>query len=91
MAAFGAWEEGTHFEIPFFIFQGEGDVLTSPKEAKALFDDTVAPAKQFSLVMHAGHFVAFLQPEEFLNQLLFHVRPLSENAAADDGNVREVV
>ena len=89
MATFDAWKEGTRFSIPFFIFQGENDVLTPAKEAKAFFDDVIAPVKQFSLIMHAGHFAAFLQPEEFLNQLLFHVRPLSQAAANESDSIAQ--
>jgi len=25
---YDAWQQGTHFEIPFFIFQGDNDVRT---------------------------------------------------------------
>lgn len=78
MAQYDAWEEGLRFEVPFLIFQGKTDVLTAPKDAQAFFDDVVAPVKHFSLVVDAGHFAAFLQPEEFLRQFLLYVRPLSE-------------
>jgi pimeloyl-ACP methyl ester carboxylesterase len=70
------------FEIPFFIFQGEADLLTTPKEAQAFFDDVVAPVKHFNLVADAGHFAAFLQPEQFLHKLLLFVRPLSETPSS---------
>jgi pimeloyl-ACP methyl ester carboxylesterase len=78
MVDYDAWKEGLRFEIPFFIFQGESDVLTTPKEAQAFFDDVVAPAKHFSLVTEAGHFAAFLQPQKVLCQLLLYVGPPSE-------------
>jgi pimeloyl-ACP methyl ester carboxylesterase len=77
---YDAWKEGLRFEVPLFIFQGEADVLTTPGEAKALFDDAVAPFKLFCLVPGAGHFAAFLEPDQFLHQLLVNVRPLSEAA-----------
>ena len=77
MVQYDAWKEGCHFEIPFFVFQGEADVLTTPGEAQAFFNDVDAPVKHFSLIANAGHFAAFLQPDEFLRQLLIHVRPLS--------------
>jgi pimeloyl-ACP methyl ester carboxylesterase len=74
---YDAWQEGTHFEIPFFIFQGEDDVLTQPGLAKAYFDDAVAPVKGMALIRDAGHFAAFTQPEQFLNELVVRVRPLA--------------
>lgn len=76
---YDAWQEGTHFEIPFFIFQGEDDVLTLPSQAKAYFDDVVAPVKSMTLIRDAGHFAAFTQPEQFLKELLARVRPLVIN------------
>ncbi len=82
MVQYDAWEEGLRFEIPFFIFQGEADLLTTPKEAQAFFDDVVAPVKHFNLVADAGHFAAFLQPEQFLHKLLLFVRPLSETPSS---------
>jgi len=79
---YDAWEEGLRFDIPVFIFQGETDVLTTPRLARAFFDDVVAPVKRFALISDAGHFAAFLQPEQFLRQLLTDVRPLSQPSAA---------
>jgi pimeloyl-ACP methyl ester carboxylesterase len=77
---YDAWQQGIRFGIPFFIFQGEDDVLTTPKMARAYFDDAIAPVKNMSLIVDAGHFAAFLQPEQFLQQLLSLVRPLAEPA-----------
>ena len=75
---YDAWKQGTHFEIPFFIFQGEDDVLTTPKLAETFFTDVVAPVKRMTLIQGAGHFAAFTQPNKFLRELLVDVRPLAE-------------
>ena len=75
---YDAWKQGLRFEVPFFIFQGEHDVLTTPRLAKVMFDDVVAPMKRMALIPDAGHFAAFLQPDEFLRELLVDVRPLAE-------------
>ncbi len=75
---YDAWKQDLHFQIPFFILQGERDVLTTPNEARALFQDVTAPIRSFSLIPDAGHFAAFQQPNEFLKQLLIHVRPLAQ-------------
>jgi pimeloyl-ACP methyl ester carboxylesterase len=71
-----AWQQGTHFDVPFFIFQGENDVLTPASLAAQYFADVVAPAKKMTLIRDAGHFAAFIQPEQFLHELLVCVRPL---------------
>jgi pimeloyl-ACP methyl ester carboxylesterase len=78
---YDAWKQGTRFEIPFFIFQGEDDVLTTPKLAETFFTDVVAPIKRIALIPGAGHFAAFMQPNRFLSELLVDVRPLTETAS----------
>jgi len=78
---YSAWQEGTRFRVPFFVFQGEADTLTPPKQAKAFFDDLAAPMKCFRLIPGTGHFAAFLEPQRFLDLLLLHVRPLADVSA----------
>lgn len=73
---YDAWA-GTRFEIPIFIFQGESDVLTNPLLAEEYLADITAPLKKMERISGAGHFAAFLQPDQFLNKLLIHVRPLA--------------
>jgi pimeloyl-ACP methyl ester carboxylesterase len=85
---FDAWKQGTRFEIPFFIFQGAGDVVTTPRLAAMYWNDVVAPVKRMALIPDAGHFAALLEPDEFLRELLVDVRPLadaSESERADSG------
>ena len=77
IAQYDAWAQGTRFELPIFIFQGEYDVLTTPSLARAYFDDIEAPLKHIALITDAGHFAAFLQPKLFLEMLLTYVRPLA--------------
>ncbi|WP_031063357.1 alpha/beta fold hydrolase [Streptomyces sp. NRRL WC-3742] len=69
------WAEGTEFQIPFFVFQGDGDVLTPPESARRLFDDVTAPVKDFALIRDASHFAGFRHPEQFLDLMLTRVRP----------------
>jgi pimeloyl-ACP methyl ester carboxylesterase len=78
---FDAWQQGTRYEIPIFFFQGENDVLTTPQLARAYFNDVAAPMKRMELISDAGHFAAFLQPAQFLGQLLAQVRPLADDPA----------
>ncbi|MDH6138199.1 proline iminopeptidase [Kitasatospora sp. GP30] len=67
--------EGTDFPIPFFIFQGDGDVLTPPQPAKRFFDEVSAPVKEFALIRNASHFASFRHPDQFLDLMLTKVRP----------------
>ncbi|MEU2549999.1 alpha/beta hydrolase [Streptomyces roseolus] len=86
-SGFDDWADGTAFEIPFFLFQGEKDVLTSPDLARRFFDDVQAPVKNFALIDDCSHFAAFRRPERFLELLLAHVRPVlvaGKSAAAAD-------
>jgi pimeloyl-ACP methyl ester carboxylesterase len=46
---------GTAFAVPFYLFQGESDLLTLPEPAKRYFDSIVAPDKQFLLLAGVGH------------------------------------
>jgi hypothetical protein len=48
----------------------------------------VAPLKAMRLIADAGHFAAFLQPEQFLDQLLTLVRPLAGSASLEEATVR---
>ncbi|GAA2246100.1 MULTISPECIES: alpha/beta fold hydrolase [Kitasatospora] len=75
-AAFDDWADGTTFDLPFFIFQGDQDVLTAPELAKRFFDDVQAPVKDFALIRGAAHFASFRQPEQFLDLMLTKVRPV---------------
>jgi pimeloyl-ACP methyl ester carboxylesterase len=74
---YDAWTQGTRFDLPVFIFQGEHDVLTPSQQAGAYFADIEASLKRMELISDAGHFAMFLQPEQFLEKLLTYVRPLA--------------
>jgi pimeloyl-ACP methyl ester carboxylesterase len=75
--SFDARRLGTRFEVPFFLFQGEADLFTLTAVAEEYFADVEAPMKRLALIKAAGHFAAFTQPDQFLNELLTHVRPLA--------------
>jgi pimeloyl-ACP methyl ester carboxylesterase len=73
---------GTRFDVPFFLFQGEGDVITLTELATEYFAEIEAPKKDLALIKDAGHFAAFTQPDQFLTELLTRVRPLVSTATA---------
>ncbi|MDH6123477.1 alpha/beta hydrolase [Kitasatospora sp. GP82] len=69
------WAEGTAFSLPFFVFQGDSDVLTPPEPARRFLDDVTAPVKDFALIRNASHFASFRHPDQFLDLMLTRVRP----------------
>ncbi|MER7849366.1 alpha/beta hydrolase [Kitasatospora sp. NPDC096077] len=73
--AFDERAEGTEFRIPFFVFQGDSDVLTPPAPARRFFEDVTAPVKEFALIRNASHFAGFRHPDQFLDLMLTKVRP----------------
>ncbi|MEO3795888.1 hypothetical protein ABGB14_37305 [Nonomuraea sp. B10E15] len=75
-ATIDEWAEGTTFAIPFFIFQGERDVITPPEPVRRFFDDVTAPVKNFALIQDASHFASFRHPDRFLDLMLTKVRPM---------------
>ena len=77
IARYHAWAQGTRFELPIFIFQGENDVLTTPSMARALFDDIVAPIKQMELISRCRSFCCFPATRKVPGKLLRYVRPLA--------------
>ncbi|MEU5612491.1 alpha/beta fold hydrolase [Streptomyces sparsogenes] len=74
--AFDEWADGTDFQLPFFVFQGEHDVMTPPEPAKRFFDHVSAPVKDFALIRDASHFASFRHPDRFLDLMLTKVRPV---------------
>ena len=69
-------EQGMKFELPFFIFQGDCDIVTPTAVAKAYFDEVNAPYKEFVLIKNAGHLASFAKEEQFLKELIKRVKPL---------------
>jgi pimeloyl-ACP methyl ester carboxylesterase len=77
LKAYDARRLGTRFEVPFFLFQGETDVITLTTLATEYFEEVAAPTKELALIEDAGHFAAFTQPDRFLAELVTRVRPLA--------------
>jgi pimeloyl-ACP methyl ester carboxylesterase len=82
MMNYDARRLGTRFDLPFFLFQGESDVITLTTLATEYFAEVEAPSKDLALIKDAGHFAAFTQPDRFLTELLTRVRPLASDAAS---------
>ncbi|MBV9560549.1 MAG: alpha/beta hydrolase [Bradyrhizobium sp.] len=70
------WSLGTNFSIPMLFFEGTADFSTPMEPAHAYFERIEAPHKEFVPFEGGDHFLPFDRPDEFLAQLLAHVRPL---------------
>ena len=70
------WSLGTGFSIPMFFFEGAEDFNTPIEPAYAYFQQIKAPQKEFVLFKGADHFIPLDRPDEFLTQLIKHIRPL---------------
>jgi pimeloyl-ACP methyl ester carboxylesterase len=77
LKAYDARRLGTRFEVPFFVLQGQRDVITLTTLAEEYFAEVEAPTKGLALIKDAGHFAAFAQPDQFLAELRTRVRPLA--------------
>jgi hypothetical protein len=44
--AFNVWKLGTRFDVPFFLFQGDTDVMTVTSLAEEYFAEMELPAKE---------------------------------------------
>ncbi|MFV8754455.1 alpha/beta fold hydrolase [Nannocystaceae bacterium ST9] len=72
---FDAVGEGVTFDVPFFIFQGEHDILTPVDVASRFWARVKAPTKDFAVIRGATHFASFADPEAFLELLVGRVLP----------------
>jgi pimeloyl-ACP methyl ester carboxylesterase len=73
--SFDARSVGTTFAVPFFLFQGDADVLTPTELAAEYLATVTAPMTGVVLLQDGGHLALLLQSEQFLQALLTHVRP----------------
>jgi pimeloyl-ACP methyl ester carboxylesterase len=88
LKAYDARRLGSHLEVPFFLLQGETDVITVTSLAEEYFQDVQAPAKELALIPDAGHFAAFTRPDRFLAELVTRVRPLAAAPATRSVQIR---
>jgi pimeloyl-ACP methyl ester carboxylesterase len=66
---------GDTFPVPFFIFQGESDIITPVASAEAFLERLEAPQKAFVTIPQAGHLAEFCNPHLFLQTLLKYALP----------------
>jgi pimeloyl-ACP methyl ester carboxylesterase len=76
MLTYDARKLGPHFDVPFFIFNGDKDLVTPINLAKQYFDTIEAPRKEFVVLDGGGHSALLTMPDRFLTELVARVRPL---------------
>jgi pimeloyl-ACP methyl ester carboxylesterase len=81
LIAFDHRDLGIRFELPFFVFQGDTDILTPTVTAKAYFAEIEAPHKEFVYIKNAGHLACFARPDQFLQELIRRVLPVASDFA----------
>jgi pimeloyl-ACP methyl ester carboxylesterase len=60
-----------------FIFQGDEDFTTPTSLAREYEESMKAPQKAFVPIRGGGHFAVFMKSDQFLNELITRVRPLT--------------
>jgi proline iminopeptidase len=69
-------------DVPFFLIQGQDDVVTPTKAAVDYFERLQAPKKDCILIPGAGHFAFMTAPAAFLAALTDKVRPVAIHRGA---------
>jgi pimeloyl-ACP methyl ester carboxylesterase len=77
MLTYDARNLGPRFDVPFFIFNGDKDLVTPMDIARQYFDTIDAPQKEFIVLGGGGHSALLTMPEQFLTELVARVRPLA--------------
>jgi pimeloyl-ACP methyl ester carboxylesterase len=67
---------GLKFAIPIFFFEGTEDFTTPTELARQYLQAIKAPRKEF-VPIPGGHFAVFMNSDQFLQQLVTHVAPLT--------------
>jgi pimeloyl-ACP methyl ester carboxylesterase len=73
----GPKELGLEFSIPIFFIQGAEDFTTPTALARNYLESIKAPRKEFVTIDGAGHFAVFMHSDQFLQELLKLVGPLT--------------
>jgi pimeloyl-ACP methyl ester carboxylesterase len=82
IAAYDAYAQGTTFQMPVVIVQGDEDMQTPAVQAQAYFARIDAPSKRFVLLPGGGHRAIIAMPDQFLTALRTYVRPMVLQARA---------
>ena len=75
----GPKECGLEFSIPMLFIQGAEDFTTPTALARSYLDAIKAPRKEFVTINGGGHFAVFMHSDQFLQELIRLVGPLTVN------------
>ena len=73
----GPKDLGLEFSIPMFFIQGAEDFTTPTALARNYLDSIKAPRKEFVTINGGGHFAVFMHADQFLQELVKLVGPLT--------------
>jgi pimeloyl-ACP methyl ester carboxylesterase len=73
----GPKELGLEFSIPIFVIQGAEDFTSPTALARDYLDSIKAPRKEFVTIKGGGHFAVFMHSDQFLQELVKLVGPLT--------------
>jgi pimeloyl-ACP methyl ester carboxylesterase len=73
----GPKDLGLEFSIPVFFIQGAEDFTTPTALARDYLDSIKAPRKGFVTINGGGHFAVFMHSDQFLQELVKLVGPLT--------------
>ena len=73
----GPKDLGLEFSIPIFFIQGAEDFTTPTSLARNYLDLIKAPRKEFVTINSGGHFAVFMRSDQFLQELVKLVGPLT--------------
>jgi pimeloyl-ACP methyl ester carboxylesterase len=75
----GPKDLGLEFSIPMFFIQGAEDFTTPTALARNYLNSIKAPRKEFVTINSGGHFAVFMHSDQFLQELVKLVGPLTVN------------
>lgn len=85
---FDANKLGVDFQVPFFILNGDHDLVTPNELARSYFDTVIAPTKAFVTLPGGGHSAMLTMPDRFLAALDEHARPQCDGIRPPDSMAR---
>jgi pimeloyl-ACP methyl ester carboxylesterase len=79
MLTYDARTLGPGIDVPFFIFNGDEDLITPAHLAREYFETVEAPMKDFVVLEGGGHSAILTMSDVFLRELVARVRPFADH------------
>jgi pimeloyl-ACP methyl ester carboxylesterase len=68
---------GFEFPLPIILVEGDNDDITPAEPAERYLEQVIAPHKTFISIHGGDHFIPFDRPDQFLAELVTHVKPFA--------------